>query len=96
MPLPFTGFSGKTLPDLQRQEITSLLCLLRILYKIYTDETRVDDWQKTELYLHKLTIESFEFFLMLEEADRRGECWSDIVKLLLKKMALLDDTRVSH
>ena len=33
---------------------------------------------------------------MLEEADRRRECWSDIVKLLLKKMALLDDTRVSE
>ena len=50
---PRAGFKGRTLPDLQRQETTSLLCSLRILYKIYSDMSRVDEWTKTEIYLHR-------------------------------------------
>ena len=48
-----SGFKGKTLPNLQKQETNSLLCSLRILYKVYCDHTRVDDWSKTEVYLHR-------------------------------------------
>ena len=48
------GFKGKTLPNLQKQETSSLQCALRILYKVYTDVTRVDDWPRTELNLHRL------------------------------------------
>ncbi|KAL5248280.1 hypothetical protein ACHWQZ_G017457 [Mnemiopsis leidyi] len=86
------GFKGKTIPDLQAQETSSLLCSLRILHKIYSDMTRVDEWPKTEIYLHRLTVESFEYYTMLEE-DKRRLSWGKIVILMLKKMMLLDDER---
>lgn len=86
------GFKGKQVPDLEAQEIASLLCALRVLYKIYIDESRVDEWQKAELYLHRLTVESLEYYIMLEEPLSRGS-WAKIVRLLLKKMILLDDER---
>ena len=42
----------------------------------------------------RLTVESFEYYTMLEE-DKRRLSWGKIVILMLKKMMLLDDERVS-
>ena len=39
-------------------------------------------------------MESFEYYTMLEE-DKRRFSWGKIVILMLKKMMLLDDERVS-
>lgn len=36
----FVGFKGKSKPNLVRQETQSLACLLRLLFRMYTDESR--------------------------------------------------------
>ena len=40
----FSGFRGRTRPNLFRQETTSLGCALRILYRMLADEERADDY----------------------------------------------------
>ena len=46
-------------------------------------------------FIFRLTVESFEYYTMLEE-DKRRYSWGKIVILMLKKMMLLDDERVSN
>jgi len=86
------GFKGKTLPNLQKQETSSLQCALRILFKIYTDISRVDDWPRTELNLHRLTLDTFHYYTTIDADSRRLSC-GKVVILMLKKMMLLDDDR---
>ena len=40
----FSGFRGRTRPNLLRQETTSLGCALRILYRMLADGERADDY----------------------------------------------------
>lgn len=48
-----TGFKGKSKPNLLKQETSSLACGLRILFRMYTDESRQDAWEEVQRRLLK-------------------------------------------
>ena len=57
------GFHGNAKPNLLNQEVKSLCCALRILFRLYSDETRQECWPTVEqkimrllLALHSLTL----------------------------------------
>lgn len=47
------GFKGKSKPNLLKQETGSLACGLRILFRMYTDESRRDAWEEVQRRLLK-------------------------------------------
>jgi brefeldin A-inhibited guanine nucleotide-exchange protein len=47
------GFKGKDKPNLLKHEVQSLACILRILFKMYSDLKRKDYQQKIETKLFK-------------------------------------------
>ena len=47
------GFKGNSKPNLLKQETQSLACILRILYRMYSDESRRDYWQQVQEKLIK-------------------------------------------
>lgn len=49
----FQGFKGKSKPNLLKQETSSLACGLRILFRMYTDESRQDAWPEVQRRLLK-------------------------------------------
>lgn len=49
----FAGFKGKSKPNLLKQETSSLACGLRILFRMYTDESRQDAWEEVQRRLLK-------------------------------------------
>ena len=42
------GFKGKSKPNLLKQETSSLACILRILFRMYSDEERKESWPDIE------------------------------------------------
>lgn len=46
--LTFPGFRGKAKPNLLKQETQSLACLLRILFRMYNDDSRINAWKDVE------------------------------------------------
>ena len=42
------GFKGKARPNLLKQETQSLACVLRLLFRMYSDEKRRDDWDQVQ------------------------------------------------
>lgn len=50
---PFAGFKGKSKPNLLKQETSSLACGLRILFRMYTDESRASAWDEVQQRLLK-------------------------------------------
>lgn len=44
----FTGFRGRSKPNLLRQETSSILTAIRILYWMLGDETRRDNYSEIE------------------------------------------------
>ena len=49
----FAGFKGKMKPNLLKQETQSLACALRILFRMYMDESRQDDIAEVQARLVK-------------------------------------------
>ena len=48
------GFTkGKSLPNLLKQETTSLASFLRILFRLYSEESRSEAWESVEEKLKK-------------------------------------------
>ena len=47
------GFKGNSKPNLLKQETQSLACMLRILYRMYSDESRRDYWHQVQEKLIK-------------------------------------------
>lgn len=47
------GFKGKSKPNLLKQETGSLACGMRILFRMYTDESRRDAWEEVQRRLLK-------------------------------------------
>ena len=42
------GFKGQSKPNLLKQETSSLACLIRILFRMYHDESRKESWDEVE------------------------------------------------
>ncbi|KAK2095697.1 Brefeldin A-inhibited guanine nucleotide-exchange protein 1 [Saguinus oedipus] len=52
-PNNYLGFKGKSKPNLLKQETSSLACGLRILFRMYMDESRISAWEEVQQRLLK-------------------------------------------
>ncbi|XP_041360036.1 brefeldin A-inhibited guanine nucleotide-exchange protein 1-like isoform X2 [Gigantopelta aegis] len=86
------GFKGKAKPNLLKQETQSLACLFRILFRMYNDETRTEDWPAIEKRLIDVCRETLEYFLSLQ-SDSHREAWSSLMLLLLTRLLKMSDER---
>lgn len=88
------GFQGNVKPNLLKQETQSLACVLRILFKMYCDETRQEDWTKIQNKLITVCKEALEYFLCLQSETHR-DAWTCILLLILTRIFKMSDERVS-
>ncbi|XP_015595288.1 brefeldin A-inhibited guanine nucleotide-exchange protein 1 isoform X2 [Cephus cinctus] len=86
------SFRGNVKPNLLKQETQSLACALRILFKMYSDEARRDDWSKVESRLVEVAREALEYFLALSSEAHR-DAWTPILLLLLTRILKMCDNR---
>ncbi|XP_051910439.1 brefeldin A-inhibited guanine nucleotide-exchange protein 1 isoform X2 [Hippocampus zosterae] len=86
------GFKGKSKPNLLKQETGSLACGLRILFRMYTDETRRDAWEEVQRRLLDVCGEAVAYFLALTSESHR-EAWTNLLLLFLTKVLKISDER---
>ncbi|NXY82564.1 BIG1 protein, partial [Alcedo cyanopectus] len=88
------GFKGKSKPNLLKQETSSLACGLRILFRMYTDESRTSAWEEVQQRLLNVCSEALSYFLTLTSESHR-EAWTNLLLLFLTKVLKISDERVS-
>ncbi|XP_078456727.1 brefeldin A-inhibited guanine nucleotide-exchange protein 1-like isoform X1 [Lampetra planeri] len=86
------GFKGKSKPNLLKQETSSLACSLRILFRMYMDESRQDAWGEVQNRLIGACSEAFSYFLSLTSESHR-EAWTNLLLLFLTKILKISDER---
>lgn len=86
------GFKGKSKPNLLKQETSSLACMLRILFRMYSDEDRKDSWPEIEQRSLRICTDALRYFLSLESSSHR-EAWTSLLLLLLNRLLKLDKER---
>ncbi|XP_060133747.1 brefeldin A-inhibited guanine nucleotide-exchange protein 1 isoform X3 [Zootoca vivipara] len=86
------GFKGKSKPNLLKQETSSLACGLRILFRMYTDESRKDAWEEVQRRLLNVCSEALSYFLTLTSESHR-EAWTSLLLLFLTKVLKISDDR---
>uniref|UniRef100_A0A3Q0T2Q7 ARF guanine nucleotide exchange factor 1 n=1 Tax=Amphilophus citrinellus TaxID=61819 RepID=A0A3Q0T2Q7_AMPCI len=86
------GFKGKSKPNLLKQETSSLACGLRILFRMYTDESRQDAWEEVQRRLLNVCSEAVAYFLALTSESHR-EAWTNLLLLFLTKVLKISDKR---
>ncbi|KAF7418085.1 brefeldin A-inhibited guanine nucleotide-exchange protein 2 [Vespula maculifrons] len=82
----------KSETGLLNQEIQSLACALRILFKMYSDEAHRNDWVKVESRLVEVACEALEYFLALSN-ETHIDAWTPILLLLLTRILKMSDSR---
>ncbi|NXV71140.1 BIG1 protein, partial [Atlantisia rogersi] len=88
------GFKGKSKPNLLKQETSSLACGLRILFRMYMDESRTSAWEEVQQRLLNVCSEALSYFLTLTSESHR-EAWTNLLLLFLTKVLKINDERVS-
>lgn len=88
------GFKGSQKPNLLKQETQSLACVLRIFFKMYSDENRRDDWAEIELRLINVCKEALEYFLSIHSEPHR-DSWTSLLLLVMTRLLKMNDRRVS-
>jgi brefeldin A-inhibited guanine nucleotide-exchange protein len=88
------GFKGSVKPNLLKQETQSLACVLRILFKMYSDENRQSDWIDIEQRLISVCKEALEYFLALQSEPHR-DAWTSLLLLIMTRLLKMPDQRVS-
>ncbi|NXC20017.1 BIG1 protein, partial [Corythaeola cristata] len=88
------GFKGKSKPNLLKQETSSLACGLRILFRMYVDESRTSAWEEVQQRLLNVCSEALSYFLTLTSESHR-EAWTNLLLLFLTKVLKISDERVS-
>ncbi|XP_062897468.1 brefeldin A-inhibited guanine nucleotide-exchange protein 2-like isoform X1 [Mobula hypostoma] len=86
------GFKGKSKPNLLKQETSSLACCLRILFRMYTDETRRDSWDNVQKRLLNVCCEALAYFITLTSESHR-EAWTNLLLLFLTKTLKTSDEK---
>ncbi|KAM7451901.1 Brefeldin A-inhibited guanine nucleotide-exchange protein 1 [Porites harrisoni] len=86
------GFKGKSKPNLLKQETSSLACMLRILFRMYSDEERKDSWPEIEQRSLRICTDALRYFLSLESSSHR-DAWTSLLLLLLNRLLKLDSER---
>ncbi|XP_036361493.1 brefeldin A-inhibited guanine nucleotide-exchange protein 1 isoform X3 [Octopus sinensis] len=84
------GFKGKAKPNLMKQETQSLACLLRILFRMDNDESRVEFQLEIQEKLISVCKEALEYFLSLQ-SDSHRESWNSLLILLLTRLLKMND-----
>lgn len=87
------NFKGSVKPNLLKQEAQSLACVLRILFKMYSDESRRDDWPRIEQRLISVSKEALEYFISLSSEAHR-DSWTSLLLLVLMRILKMPDDRV--
>ncbi|PNJ47783.1 ARFGEF1 isoform 3 [Pongo abelii] len=88
------GFKGKSKPNLLKQETSSLACGLRILFRMYMDESRVSAWEEVQQRLLNVCSEALSYFLTLTSESHR-EAWTNLLLLFLTKVLKISDNRTT-
>uniref|UniRef100_A0A663MSS3 ADP ribosylation factor guanine nucleotide exchange factor 1 n=1 Tax=Athene cunicularia TaxID=194338 RepID=A0A663MSS3_ATHCN len=88
------GFKGKSKPNLLKQETSSLACGLRILFRMYMDESRTSAWEEVQQRLLNVCSEALSYFLTLTSESHR-EAWTNLLLLFLTKVLKISDERVT-
>jgi brefeldin A-inhibited guanine nucleotide-exchange protein len=88
------GYKGSTKPNLLKQETHSLACSLRILFKMYCDDSRRQHWSLIETKLIGVCQEALDYFLKLQSEAHREE-WTMLLLLVLTRLLKMPDDRVS-
>ncbi|XP_072267184.1 brefeldin A-inhibited guanine nucleotide-exchange protein 1 isoform X2 [Pyxicephalus adspersus] len=86
------GFKGKSKPNLLKQETSSLACGLRILFRMYMDESRRSAWDEVQHRLLNVCSEALSYFLTLTSESHR-EAWTNLLLLFLTKVLKISDER---
>ncbi|CAH1959462.1 unnamed protein product [Acanthoscelides obtectus] len=86
------GYKGSSKPNLLKQETQSLACSLRILFKMYCDESRQQHWPAIEASLIQTCQEALEYFLNLQSETHR-EAWTSLLLLVLTRLLKMPDSR---
>ncbi|XP_074643889.1 brefeldin A-inhibited guanine nucleotide-exchange protein 1-like [Tubulanus polymorphus] len=86
------GFKGKAKPNLLKQETQSLACSLRILFRMYSDETRHSQWPAIQQKLISVCRDALEYFISLQ-SDSHREAWSNLLLLFLTRTLKMSDER---
>ncbi|XP_070305001.1 brefeldin A-inhibited guanine nucleotide-exchange protein 1 isoform X2 [Salvelinus sp. IW2-2015] len=86
------GFKGKSKPNLLKQETNSLACGLRILFRMYTDDSRKAAWEEVQRRLLNVCGEALAYFLTLTSESHR-EAWTNLLLLFLTKVLKISDDR---
>ncbi|XP_028825450.1 brefeldin A-inhibited guanine nucleotide-exchange protein 1 isoform X2 [Denticeps clupeoides] len=86
------GFKGKSKPNLLKQETSSLACALRILFRMYTDQSRQDAWEEVQRRLLNVCGDAVAYFLTLTSESHR-EAWTNLLLLFLTKVLKISDER---
>nr|XP_013798254.1 PREDICTED: brefeldin A-inhibited guanine nucleotide-exchange protein 1 [Apteryx mantelli mantelli] len=86
------GFKGKSKPNLLKQETSSLACGLRILFRMYMDESRTSAWEEVQQRLLNVCSEALGYFLTLTSESHR-EAWTNLLLLFLTKVLKISDER---
>lgn len=87
------GFKGSVKPNLLKQETQSLASVLRILFKMYSDESRREDWADLEQRLISVCKEALEYFLSLQSEPHR-DAWTSLLLLVMTRLLKMQDQRV--
>ncbi|KTF80204.1 hypothetical protein cypCar_00014325 [Cyprinus carpio] len=86
------GFKGKSKPNLLKQETSSLACGLRILFRMYMDQSRQDAWEEVQKRLLNVCSDAVAYFLTLTSESHR-EAWTNLLLLFLTKVLKISDDR---
>lgn len=87
------GLKGAVKPNLLKQESTSLACVLRILFKMYSDDARSGDWRDIEVRLIGVCREALEYYLALQSETHR-DAWTSLLLLVMTRLIKMPDPRV--
>ncbi|NXD20847.1 BIG2 protein, partial [Spelaeornis formosus] len=86
------GFKGKSKPNLLKQETSSLACCLRILFRMYVDESRQEAWDAVQRRLLSVCSEALAYFVTVNSESHR-EAWTNLLLLLLTKTLKISDDK---
>ncbi|KFP69246.1 Brefeldin A-inhibited guanine nucleotide-exchange protein 2, partial [Acanthisitta chloris] len=86
------GFKGKSKPNLLKQETSSLACCLRILFRMWVDESRRDAWDAVQRRLLSVCSEALAYFITVNSESHR-EAWTNLLLLLLTKTLKISDDK---
>ncbi|XP_036251443.1 brefeldin A-inhibited guanine nucleotide-exchange protein 2 isoform X2 [Molothrus ater] len=86
------GFKGKSKPNLLKQETSSLACCLRILFRMYVDESRREAWDVVQRRLLSVCSEALAYFITVNSESHR-EAWTNLLLLLLTKTLKISDDK---